>query len=275
MTEHPNVPRVSPMQPSHVDATRPRRGRKRSDRVADQIKGWIAAGHFSEGDTLPKEAVLVERCKAARSTIREALKSLEVEGLIQLKTGPKGGALVTGVSSGRTIELMGNYFFSQPLTLGDVYAVRKTIEPQMAEACVGHIDEETFHALRHTIGVCACDPAGVLPGSRVRIAELDFHDILAEACPNRLLGLYSRLISGLLKSLAVCGKIYDQPHPNLGRRAHHFHSELVDAFVAEDRARVRELMSEHMNEAESFMRQYEVQLERRFMSPFAEEPEAE
>lgn len=275
MTEYANIPPVSPMRSSNMTETKRKRGRKRSDLVADQIKGWIAAGHFAEGDTLPKEAVLVERCKAARSTIREALKSLEVEGLIQLKTGPKGGAISTRVSSDRTIELMGNYFFSQPLSLADVYAVRKTIEPQMAEACVGFIDEQTFRALRHTIGVCACDPAGILPGSRVRIAELDFHDILAEACPNKLLGLYSRLISGLLKSLAVCTQLYEEPRRDLGRRGYYFHSELVDAFVVEDKARVRKLMTEHVNEAESFMREYGVQLERRLMTPFAEVQEDE
>ena len=272
MTEHPKVSGISSIQPEGRSSKKGKRARKRSDLVADQIKGWIAAGRFSEGETLPKEPVLGEECKAARSTIREALKSLEVEGLVHLKTGPKGGAIVTAMTSDRTIELLGNYFFSEALTLADIYAVRKSIEPQMAEACVGHLDEETFHALRHTIGVCACDPAGVLPGSKVRISELDFHDILSEACPNRLLGLYSRLINGLLKNLAVCGKIYDQPHPNLGRRAHYFHSELVDAYMAENAERVRELMIEHMNEAESYMRQYEMRLERRFMSPFGEVP---
>ena len=60
---------------------------KRADLVAEEIKRLITEKDLKPGDRLPREAELQQLYAVSKSTIREALKSLEVQGLIKVTTG--------------------------------------------------------------------------------------------------------------------------------------------------------------------------------------------
>ncbi len=249
------------------DRPRGKRVRKRSDVVADEIKRWIMAGNVEPGGPLPNERDLAERYRASKGTVREALKSLEVQGLIRIRTGPGGGASVTTVTPARAEELLGNYFYGTDLSLTDIYAVRRMLEPMLAESVVGHLDTEAFAALDRSVSQCACTPQGVEEARAARMAELDFHDILAQFCPNPVLGFYCRFLNRLLKNLAVCERIYQQPNPELTAHGHAYHVQLMEAFRAGDADWARALMAEHIAEAERLMMESEAFIERRFLMP--------
>lgn len=73
--------------------TRPRkRERKRSDIIADALKDYIAQKGLRPGERLPQEAELITLLGASKGTVREALKSMETQGIIATRTGPGGGA---------------------------------------------------------------------------------------------------------------------------------------------------------------------------------------
>src|SRR5436853_1093 len=61
---------------------------KRPDLVAQEIKRLITEKNLSPGDRLPRESELQAQFQVSKGTIREALKSLEVQGLITISTGP-------------------------------------------------------------------------------------------------------------------------------------------------------------------------------------------
>lgn len=250
--------------------SRGRRARKRSDVVADQIKHWIMEGNVEPGGPLPNERELAAQYRASKGTVREALKSLEVQGLIRIRTGPGGGASVTTVAPARAEELLGNYFYGTDLSLADIYAMRRVVEPMLAESVIGHLDAADLDALDASTDLCSCTPRGTEEARATRMAELDFHDVLAEICPNPLLGFYCRFINRLLKHLAVCERIYEQPNPELTAHGHRYHVSLVEAFREGDAARARALMEEHIADAERLMMESEAVLERRFLMP--EEP---
>lgn len=247
---------------------RGKRLRKRSDILADQIKHWIMDGNVEPGGHLPNERELSAQYEASKGTVREALKSLEVQGLIRIRTGPGGGAFVTAVSPARAEELLGNYFYGTELSLADIYAVRRVVEPMLAESVVGHLNAEDFRALERSTRLCSCTPQGVEEARAARMAELDFHDILASICPNPLLAFYCRFINRLLKNLAVCERIYQQPNPELTTHGHEYHVQLVEAFRAGDGEQARRLMEEHIAEAERLMMESEAFIERRFLMPW-------
>ena len=70
---------------------------KRPDLVAQEIKRLITEKNLSPGDRLPRESELQAQFQVSKGTIREALKSLEVQGLITISTGPSGGGMVVEV----------------------------------------------------------------------------------------------------------------------------------------------------------------------------------
>ena len=67
---------------------------KASDVLADDLRERILLGEVPEGTALPTERDLVAQTHMSRATVREALRILEVQGLIRIKTGRTGGAFV-------------------------------------------------------------------------------------------------------------------------------------------------------------------------------------
>jgi GntR family transcriptional repressor for pyruvate dehydrogenase complex len=82
----------------------PDRGRGRmqrtklSDQIAEDLRRWIAREGLKPGDRLPNEKTLMQHYGCAKGTLREALKALEVQGLVKMQTGPNGGAEIQPVS---------------------------------------------------------------------------------------------------------------------------------------------------------------------------------
>lgn len=79
-------------------------------KVADAIQSYITVNKLERGDKIPSERVLAEQFQTGRNSVREALRVLENEGLIEVKIGC--GAFVTGKSGGSSIYLKlfkGNY----------------------------------------------------------------------------------------------------------------------------------------------------------------------
>src|ERR671934_799905 len=87
------------------------RAPKRGDLVVEEIKRWIAERRLAPGDKLPKEEELQALFGVSKGTAREALKSLEVQGLVTVSIGPAGGATIGEVSLERTLQLLHNYLF--------------------------------------------------------------------------------------------------------------------------------------------------------------------
>ena len=102
----------------------PKSIRKRSDLVADQIKEAIISKKLPPGERLSDEKDFLKTYRVSKGTMREALKSLEVQGLVNIKTGPGGGASVARVSAEKTNELLWNYFFQEtcPWRISMLYA---------------------------------------------------------------------------------------------------------------------------------------------------------
>jgi DNA-binding FadR family transcriptional regulator len=240
------------------------RSRKKADRLADEIKHRIGEGILRAGMRLPQEKHLAAQFKVSKGTIREALKSLEVQGLVQIRTGPDGGARVIEVSAETSVDLMNNYFRTGEVSVTEIYAVRKVIEPLLAEFVFGHLSAEHFLMLEGSVGFCSCHPIGDEAHHMQRFAELDFHDVLADACPNKVLAVQCRMLNDLLKNLPICRAIYALPTIDLAERAQIYHTKLLAAYWGKDRERVGRLMFEHMCEAENLVTQYAKAVEGRW-----------
>lgn len=226
--------------------------RKRSDMIAEEIKRWIVAEGKVAGERLPQEKDLADLFDCAKGTLREALKSLEVQGLITVRTGPNGGAVLAEVSYDRSTELLRNYMHFQKLTIEQVYEFRKVVEVEMAVAVVGHLDDAAFENLEASIGCCTCPGVKATEQMQVRQAELDFHSLLARYCPNPLLSYHSRFITDLLRDFIRLRTDAPEAFNKFTSVNLDFHRKLVDALRAEDRDAVRKIMTDHMTMAERF-----------------------
>lgn len=105
---------------------------KMSDIVAADLRRQIIDGELKEGDPLPPEDQLMEHAGVARTTVREALRVLESEGLLVVRRGAGGGARIKTPSVGNVARYIGLVLQSQGATLRDVYDARLMLEAPAA-----------------------------------------------------------------------------------------------------------------------------------------------
>src|SRR5690606_29031798 len=120
---------------------------KRSDLVAEEIKRLLTSKSLLPGDRLPRETGLQQKLNGRQGTVREALKSLEVQGLIKVTTGPGGGGMAVEVPLDRAFQLLQNYLFFKEVSIEHIYQVRRLLEPELAASAVPHLGEAEFEAL--------------------------------------------------------------------------------------------------------------------------------
>lgn len=249
--------------PHEVRRTIPRF--KRSDLIVEEVRRWIVAEGLRAGDRLPKERELIELLDCSRGTVREALKVLESQGLIEILPGAKGGARIASVSYERTSRFLRSYLYFQPLTWAQVYRVREKLEPILAVSVVGKLSEEDFAALRQTLEICRMGIVGEVEPQRHRAAELDFHAILCAACPDPLLRFVCTFITDLLRDLMEKKNVIEALDSDFAKAALKYHAALIDAFDKGDRGAVERLMSEHIHDAGCMVTEREARFENSFL----------
>ncbi len=234
--------------------------------VAEAIKNWVVEQGLQAGDRLPGEAELIERFGMAKGTIREAMRVLEAQGLIKTRTGPGGGSFVHEVSRQRAKALLGNYFYFKDLTIGDIYQLRLTLEPELAATLAGKLSEDVLEQLEANIAEY-CEPAKTLSEEREQhVASLRFHAILAGQARNPLLGFVIDFMVNLLADLTVYRRLYSPPNIELWKQGRDHQRQLVIALRDGDAETARSIMADHMETAWKLMRQQEVEMESRFIS---------
>ena len=96
--------------------------------VIDQIQEAILRGDLKVGDRLPAERDLKEMFKTSRGTLREALRVLEQKGLITIKTGTNGGAIVKGPTTDQISESLTLLLRYEKVSLRDLAEFREGVE---------------------------------------------------------------------------------------------------------------------------------------------------
>lgn len=94
--------------------------------IVKQLRDIIAQDNIQPGDKLPSERVLSEKLQVGRSSVREALRSLELLGLIETKHG--GGTYLGSVQQHQLVEIVGSFILQEPKSANDVHATREMHE---------------------------------------------------------------------------------------------------------------------------------------------------
>jgi GntR family transcriptional regulator, transcriptional repressor for pyruvate dehydrogenase complex len=210
-----------------------------SDQVVEQIQAAIFARQWKPGDKLPPEKELAEQFGTSRATIREAIRVLELAGLLRTRPGFNGGPFVVEP----TYQLIGNNLRSllhmNKFDLSELFDVRLVIEPRVAELAAVHATDEDLQALADNL----CDEDELVhSGQEASTRHTRFHFLLARASQSNLLAI---LISAILDLMTS----FDASHPTTVATSAQMvadHRRLLDALRAREPERARRLMQEHL-----------------------------
>ena len=168
---------------------------KVSDKIIAQIRDAILSGQLKPGDKLASEKELMGQFEVSKATMREALRVLEVLGLIEVRKGIAGGAFAAKVGMETTIHSLVNFIHFQPVSIREITMLRYLIEPTVAQIAASKITEEDVRNLRNIIGE-SIESAGFELSK-----EIGFHRYLARMAGNTLLTLIIDFIDNLLEEI--------------------------------------------------------------------------
>jgi len=124
------------------------RVQKLSHAVAERLRQQIVSGQRKAGEKLPLESDLLVQFKVSRPTVREALRILEAESLIQLGRGARAGATVLGPTMERAAEYAAMVLANGGATVGELYEARLLLEPPLVMQLAKKRDRKLFDELQ-------------------------------------------------------------------------------------------------------------------------------
>lgn len=240
--------------------------RSRPVRVADAIKEWVVERGLQPGDRLPGEAEMIDRFGMSKGTIREAMRLLQAQGLVETKTGPGGGSFVGEVSRERANALLANYFYFRDVTIDDIYQVRIALEPDLAAGLAGRLTSDQLAELEQIMTAYAAPATDAEQERAQHVASLRFHARLADFARNAVLGFFINFMAQILTDLTVYKQLYAAPNHDLWQRGRDHQIKLIEALRNGDAARARAIMKNHMEMARSLMETQEAEVMKRFIA---------
>jgi DNA-binding FadR family transcriptional regulator len=222
---------------------------KRGDLIADSIKQWIVRDKMRPGDRLPSEKQLTEKYQVGKASVREALKSLEVQGLIRTATGPTGGSFVAEVTETRILNHLQSYFFFKDVTATHVYEVRRSVEPTLARHIAEIADEKLLRKLADNIQASQGAIRTREDWQRHQQTHIEFHDLLADGASNPMLCIHCKFINLTIRHIVRSRESPQQREIIQANRI--WHEKIYDAIATRDMNRAENLMRDHIVELEN------------------------
>jgi GntR family transcriptional repressor for pyruvate dehydrogenase complex len=162
--------------------------------IEQQIRAAILSGELPPGFRLQSEAELARLFGVSRNTVREGLRSLETQGLIQKVPGAGGGSFVQRVdlrSLGKALEeSVGNLLKFGMIDVDHVHAIREYLEVPSARLAAVNCSEEDLRELRSVVERQQNITTTELNGAENRELSLQFHSTIARASGNNLLNTF-------------------------------------------------------------------------------------
>src|SRR6266567_4333569 len=124
-----------------------------SESVANQIREAIFSGKLEPGHKLPPEREMAEQFETSRVALREALRSLEQEGMIEIKRGSGGGAFVADFDNAlrALIDSLNTVVKLGQAKSGHLTEVRSMLEPVMARTAAARATDDDLQALQSIV----------------------------------------------------------------------------------------------------------------------------
>lgn len=211
------------------------------EKLTEHIKNLIIQGVLKTGDRLPSEHELAEQFQVGRQTVREALRLLELSGFIIVRTGGRGGPIV----SNRTFDTINNLFLDafqiEKISMEEITAVRRDIEKAILVHVIENADAVDIRDLRANIGkaeICAEQ------GLAFRDLNFEFHKLLGKATKNRVYQIVVELIMSVL--LHFQGEA--PPDLAFSINALKYHKIILKTIIAKDLEKALQVLEKHLME---------------------------
>lgn len=216
--------------------------------IVQQVLALIEGGKLKQGDQLPSERELTEIFKVSRTTVREAIRTLESMKLLQCRQG--NGTYVLATSEEALIQPLAAALFNAKDDIRDIFFIRKIIEPHVAQLAAENGTAEEIADLEEILRkqeIC------IERGENIIETDSEFHNLMASATKNRVM---ERLIVALVDFLKQSRENYllDGQHDSKRpERSLEGHKQVLAAIKIGDGEAAKKMMLQHLQEIETIV----------------------
>jgi GntR family transcriptional repressor for pyruvate dehydrogenase complex len=209
------------------------------EHIVEQIRALIREGRWAPGDQIPPERELAERFKVSRTSVREALRALEMQGVIDSRQG--GGTFVRTADIETLVPPLAAAILRGRRELAEVLEVRELIEPGIARRAAERATAEHISELEE---VLARQRACIAEGRPFIDEDTAFHYTLARAADNHiLLRLHNVILDVLRESRQSYLHVPDRPQTSVRG-----HEAILRAVAQHDGEEAYRASLEHISE---------------------------
>jgi DNA-binding FadR family transcriptional regulator len=212
--------------------------------IAEQLRQLMNSGEFAVGSRLPAERDLAVQLGVSRPSVREALIALEVEGMIEVRTG--SGIYVQSTTQPKSAKAQTAIDTSAEWGPLEVMSARILVESEVAALAAQNAQKKDVKAIRAGLQQMKQEAAR---NEMPREGDEAFHEAIAQACGNSvLLDTVQRF--WLARKGPLFARLGDYfEHPASWQAAIAEHQAVLDAIEAHDAPAARKAMQKHLKQA--------------------------
>jgi GntR family transcriptional regulator, transcriptional repressor for pyruvate dehydrogenase complex len=214
------------------------------EQVVEQIQRLIASGVLKPGDRLPPERELATRFGVGRSSLRDAIRTLEVMGIVESRHG--AGTVVRDLSSDSLVVPLANLLVHKRELVAELLDVRRMIEPALAARAAANATDEEIAQMEE---ILRRQGEKIRRGEQTIEEDSQFHYTIALAARNSVLLRVLDVLMDLLhesraRSLQVPGRV---------ERSYAGHKRILKAIKRRDQAGAEAAVKQHLREIEEIL----------------------
>jgi len=229
----------------HLEKIKPHRA---YEDVLTQIKNLVVEGKLNPGDRLMSEREMAAALSVSRTTLREALRTLELLGLVEVRPG--GGTFIKNHNVNQFIAPLALALSVEQNSITELWETRITLEVECAGLAALRADKENLQFIQDTLTEMKAQLGDV--NQFVKL-DMRFHNLIALASHNTVLArlhqTFAHHIFGLTKQAGPVRFLHDAG----GIQTHQEHVTLYESIAARDAKTARAAMRSHL---EGVMREH-------------------
>ena len=216
-------------------------GQRLHQSIVQRFHALIRQGKLEHGAKLPSERDLAEQLKVGRSSVREAIRSMELQGLVVTKPG--SGTFINTQNLDAVATLMGSTLGSEAEVLQEIFEMRHVLEPQIAALAAQRATPDDIDRLN---AILTEQQRQILKGETGVDADTEFHFALAGSAHNNALVKVVSAVEDVLRRSR--GQSFEQP----GRpeRSLESHRQILEMVRSGDHNGARSAMDHHLTTVE-------------------------
>jgi DNA-binding FadR family transcriptional regulator len=165
------------------------------EEVSEALKQAIFKGEYQVGGKLPSEMELAEAFDVSRSVVREAIRYLELTGLVTIRQGATGGAFVSEMSHNIFQIYMRDMVAFGKISVSQYIEIRRHIEPEVSRLAALRATDKDLEYLEQSVLLSKNGK----PGDEFLINNMGFHQLLGRASHNS----FYRVIEDCMVELSI------------------------------------------------------------------------